>query len=294
MTDQERFTVVGIRQKEQSRSPKRYPKNVPWVSLLLLSIILLGCLGAELISPKQPAYMDLANCAHWPDGTFLFGTDTLGRDIFSCIWHGGRTSLAIGFLSAGISTLIAVIYGSLSGLSPIWLDALLMRGAELFLSIPSLLMVLFFQAILGEANVLSLSLVIGATGWCSMAKVICTQVRQLRNSEHVVAARCMGGSFFYILRWHLVPNFLPSILFMVVMSIRSAIIAESTLSFLGMGLPLDIISWGSMLSLAENALMTRAWWIVVIPGGFLVTLLICVTSLGNWLQENLDHKERNL
>lgn len=294
MTEQERFTIVGIRQEEQSQPQEKSTRNLPWVSLVLLCAILLGCLGAGLLSSKEPSYLDLANCAHPPGGAFLFGTDTLGRDLFSCIWHGGRVSLSVGLLSAMASTLIALAYGSLSGLAPAWLDALLMRVVELFLSVPSLLVVLFLQALLGGANVLSLSLVIGATGWCPMAKVIRTQVRQLRSSEHVLAAKCMGGGFSHILRWHLAPNFLPSILFMVVMSIRSAMMAESTLSFLGMGLPLEVISWGSMLSLAENAFMSRAWWVVVIPGGFLVTLLMCVTSLGNWLQERLERKTRNL
>ena len=294
MTEQERFTVVGIRQEERSQPQEKGWRNLPWVSLALLCAILLGCLGAGIISSKEPSYLDLANCAHPPDGAFFFGTDTLGRDIFSCIWHGGRVSLSVGLLSAMASTLIALAYGSLSGLAPAWLDALLMRAVELFLSVPSLLVVLFLQALLGGANVLSLSLVIGATGWCPMAKVIRTQVGQLRSSEHVLAAKCMGGGFLHILRWHLAPNFLPSILFMVVMSVRSAMVTESTLSFLGMGLPLEVISWGSMLSLAENAFMSQAWWVVVIPGGFLVTLLMCVTSLGNWLQERLERKARNL
>lgn len=294
MTGQERFKVVGIRPAGQPIPRQKRGAPVPWVPLALLLLILLGCLGAEVISPRDPAYLDLANCSRPPDGVFLFGTDSLGRDIFSCVWHGGRVSLTVGFLSAAVSALIAAAYGSLSGLAPDWLDALLMRGVELFLSVPSLLAVLFLQAVLGRANVLSLSLVIGATGWCPMAKVIRTQVRQLRRSEYVLAARCMGGGFFHILRWHLAPGFLPSVLFMVVMSVRAGIMAESTLSFLGLGLPLEAISWGSMLSLAENALMTRAWWVVVIPGGFLVTLLMCVTSLGNWLQERLEHKERNL
>lgn len=294
MTEQELFTVVGIRQEEQAPPPKKPRLRLPWVSLVLLGLILLGCLGADLLSPKDPAYLDLANCSRGPGREFLFGTDSLGRDLFSCVWHGGRVSLSVGFLSAAVSTCLAVAWGSLSGLAPSWLDSLLMRGVELFLSVPSLLTVVFLQALWGEANVLSLSLVIGATGWCPMAKVVRTQVRQLRSSGYVQAARCMGGGFFHILRWHLAPGFLPSISFMVVMSVRSAILTESTLSFLGLGLPLEAVSWGSMLSLAENALMTRAWWVVVIPGGFLAALLLCVTSLGHWLQERLARRERNL
>ena len=153
---------------------------------------------------------------------------------------------------------------------------------------------LFFQAILGDANVVSLSIVIGVTSWASIAKVIRTEVRQIRSSEYVVASKCMGGSFFHILGKHLAPNFIASIMFMVVMNVRGAIGTESTLSFMGMGLPLEIISWGSMLSLAEKALMTKSWWIIMIPGAFLVTLLMCLTNVGNYLRRNANRKDSNL
>lgn len=141
---------------------------------------------------------------------------------------------------------------------------------------------------------LSLSLVIGITSWTSIAKVVRTEVRQLRSNEYVVAARCMGGGFFYILRKHLAPNFLPSIMFMVVMNIRSAIVEESTLSFMGIGLPLEIISWGSMLSLSEKALLTDGWWIILIPGAFLVVTLLAITGLGDYLRKELNKKESYL
>ena len=169
-----------------------------------------------------------------------------------------------------------MVYGSVSGIAPVWLDTLMMRFTEIFLSVPSLLLVLFLQAILGDANVVTLSIVIDVTSWASIAKVIRTEVQQIRSSEYVVASKCMGGKFFHILVKHLAPNFIASILFMVVMNIRTAIGAEPTLSFMGMGLPLEIISRGSMLSLAEKALITKSWWIIVIPGAFLVTLLMCI------------------
>lgn len=288
MTEKELFSVVGIR-KEQAAAPsgKRVRKGLPYISLFLLTVILLGCIFAELIMTKDPAYLDLANSAHEPSSEFFFGTDTLGRDIFSCIWYGGRISLLIGFLATLLSTLIAVVYGALSGVAPAWLDALLMRLDEIFLSVPSLLVVVFVQAVLGQPGIWSVSVAIGITAWCGIAKVVRTEVRQLRDSGYVVAAKCMGGGFFHILRRHLVPNFVSSILFMVVMNVRSAIVMESTLSFMGMGLPLETVSWGSMLSLAENAMLTGAWWIILIPGLFLVAVLMCLTNLGDWLQSRL-------
>ena len=295
MTDQELFTVVGIRPEPAVPEKKinRF-RDFPWISVILLGIIVLCCLFAEVLMTKDPGYLDLKNFNVAPNGEFLFGTDTLGRDIFSGIWYGGRISITIGFLATLISTFIAVVYGSVSGIAPQWLDTLMMRFTEIFLSVPALLLVLFLQAILGQANVLTLSIVIGVTGWAGIAKIIRTEVRQIRSSEYVVASKCMGGRFFHILRKHLAPNFIASIMFMVVMNVRGAIGAESTLSFMGMGLPLEVISWGSMLSLAEKALLSGSWWIILIPGLFLVTLLMCLTNIGNYLRKNANRKESNL
>lgn len=291
----EGFAVVGIRQpKTPPRKPSRVPRDFPWLALGVLGVMILCCLFAEVLMTKDPTYLDLAHSTQAPNGEFLFGTDTLGRDIFSGIWYGGRISLTIGFLATVIATAIALVYGAVSGLAPDWLDGGMMRFTELFLSVPSLLVVLFFQAILGQATVLSLSLVIGVTSWASMAKVVRTEVRQIRASGYVVASRCMGGGFFHILLRHLTPNFVASLMFMVVMSVQSAITSESTLSFLGMGLPLEVISWGSMLSLAEKALTTGAWWIAVIPGAFLAVLLLCLTSVGNALRRWANRGEGNL
>lgn len=295
MTDQELFTQVGIRPESSAPAKKQtYRAGFPWISVALLTVIILCCLFAEVLMTRDPAYLDLQNCNAAPNAEFLFGTDTLGRDIFSGIWYGGRISITIGFLAAMLSTAIAVVYGAVSGIGPAWLDALMMRFTEIFLSVPSLLIVLFLQAILGEANLISLSIVIGVTSWASIAKVIRTEVRQLRNSEYVVASKCMGGKFFHILSVHLAPNFIASIMFMVIMNVRGAIASEATLSFMGMGLPLEIISWGSMLSLAEKALMSKSWWIILIPGAFLVTLLMCLTNIGNYLRKNAKRKESNL
>ncbi len=295
MTEKELFTLVGIREEQPAPVKRtRRLEGFPWISVALLSVITLCCLFAEVLMTKDPVYLDLQNFNVAPNGEFLFGTDTLGRDIFSGIWYGGRISITIGFLATVISTVIAVVYGSVSGIGPQWLDTLMMRFTELFLSVPGLLLVLFLQAILGEANVWTLSVVIGVTSWASISKIVRTEVRQIRGSEYVVASRCMGGKFFHILGKHLAPNFIASIMFMVVMNVRSAIGAESTLSFMGMGLPLEVISWGSMLSLAEKVLLSGSWWIILIPGAFLVTLLMCITNIGNYLRKSANRKQSNL
>ena len=289
------FQIVGIRNTEDqivSRHKKWY-QGKPLISALLLAVILSGCLCCHLIMTKDPGYMDLAHYNEAPGGEFLFGTDTMGRDIFSMIWYGGRISILIGGLATVISTFIAVVVGAFSGVAPAWLDELIMRFTEIFLSIPTLLLIILLQAIMGDANILSLSFVIGVTSWTSIAKVVRTEVRQIRNSEYIIAARCMGAGFFRVLWKHLVPNFFSSIMFMVVMNVRTAMISEATLSFMGIGLPIEVITWGSMLSLSDKALMTGSWWIILIPGIFLIATVLCLTNIGNACREQTNRKESN-
>ena len=295
MTDAERFTLVGTRELPPREAPKRHRLDgFPWVSLAVLAVIVLGCLACDLLMTHDPTYLDLAHCSEAPNGTFFFGTDALGRDLFSGIWYGGRISLTIGVLATLLSTAVATVYGTVSGLAPQWLDTLLMRLTELFLSVPNLLLIVFLQAILGQANAVSISVTIGLTNWAGIAKIVRTEVRQLRHSEYVLAARAMGGGFFHVLVRHLFPNFFSAILFMVVMNLRGAIVAESTLSFLGLGLPLEAVAWGSMLSLSEKALLSGAWWVILLPGAFLIAVLLCVTNLGNYLRRQASRKESNL
>ena len=295
MREADAFAIVGMRKMEESPvSARKKGAKMPVISLVILGLIVAGCLILPFVIGKDPSYMDLMNANQAPSQQFLFGTDTMGRDIFTMIWSGGRISLFIGCVSTLISTVIAILFGGLSGIAPQWADTLLMRFTEIFLSIPNLLLVILLQAILGKANVLSVSLVIGVTSWASIAKVVRTEVRQIRSSDYVTASRCMGGIFFHVLGRHLTPNFLPAIQFMVVMNVRSAIVAESTLSFMGMGLPLETVSWGSMLSLAEKALLTGSWWMIIVPGGFLVVTLMAMTEVGQFLQKELNQKESNL
>lgn len=291
------FKWIGIQlepPEPKDQKKKKSLKGKPVLSALVLALIVCGCLFCQLLMTKDPSYMDLAQHTHPPNRTYLFGTDTMGRDIFSMIWYGGRLSLLIGTLSTLCSTLLAVVYGTVSGLAGPRLDRMLMRLLEILLSVPNLLIIVLLQAVFGSPNAFSISLVIGITSWMSIAKIVRTEVRQLRGSEYILASRTMGGGFWHILWNHLLPNFVSSIMFMVVMNIRSAIVAESTLSFMGVGLPIEVVSWGSMLSLAEQAMMTGAWWVILIPGAFLVVTLLCITNLGHYLRWRLNRQESQI
>ena len=136
MTDRALFSVAGIRTEKMHAAPPKRRRKFPFLPLTFLCLIVLGCAFAGLLTAKDPSYLDLANYSKAPDAEFLFGTDTLGRDIFSCIWYGGRVSLLIGFAATALSTAIAILYGSVSGMAPVWLDGILMRLTEVSSAFP--------------------------------------------------------------------------------------------------------------------------------------------------------------
>ncbi|MDY0394678.1 ABC transporter permease [Virgibacillus halophilus] len=218
----------------------------------------------------------------------------LGRDIYSMIWYGGRVSIMIGMLSMVIITVIGVTYGCISGMAGAKIDAMMMRFAEILNSIPSLLLLLLLASIMGKQDIWKISFVIGVTGWFALARIVRSEVRQIRNSEYVLAARCMGASFPHVMQKHLIPNFISAILFVVISSISTSMSMESTLSFLGLGLPTHIISWGSMLSLANRALLSNTWWVIMIPGVFLLVTLLAITNIGNYFRKEVNRKASNL
>lgn len=275
------------------RSFKR-SKQCPYLSIIILGVILLACILNQYIMPYDPKYMYLKEVNQAPSLVHYFGTDTMGRDIFSMIWYGGKISLYIGGLATIISTSIAIVYGTISGISKQWLDDIMMRFTEIILSIPSILSVIFLQAIFGKGTATSLAIVIGITSWMNISKVVRSEVRQIRNSDYILAARLMEGNFFYLLYKHFIPNFFASILFMIITNIGQAIGTEATLSFLGIGLPINIISWGSLMSLSEKALLTNSWWIILIPGLFLVTVLVCITNIGEYMRIKNNREFSNL
>ena len=256
----------------------------PIISCTILGIIILAAALADVFAAGNPMRMDLESLLMPPGGEYIFGTDQLGRDLFKMVLHGGRISLIIGLLASAISAAIAMIYGALAGLSPKWLDNALMRLTEIIMSVPSILYIVSIQAILGQPTMISLSIVIGITSWMNIAKIVRAEVRQIHRSEYILSSRLMGAKFMYILRRHLLPNFMPSIMFMLIYNISQAIAAEATLSFLGLGMPPGTATWGVLMSLAQDALLTNSWWVILIPTLFLITTLVCITSIGEYLR----------
>lgn len=293
------FDVVGANYRRyeptrQAPTLRKRLKGKPIASAIVLSVIVFCCIFAERVENHDPTAFYLENLSQAPNAEFYFGTDSLGRDIFSMIWFGGRASLEISLLSMAIITAIGVTYGCISGMAGPKTDAVMMRATELVNSIPSILLVLLLTSVMGTQNIVKISFVIGITGWCALARIVRGEVRQIRSSEYVLASQCMGGSFGHTMRWHLIPNFISAIMFVVVSSISSSMSMESTLSFLGLGLPVDVISWGSMLSLANKALLTNEWWVIIFPGLFLVVTLLCITNIAYYFRRETNKRPSNL
>lgn len=293
------FTLVGAGYRTHQPVARKKRglvrlKGKPVLAVVFFSLIAFGCLFAELMINHDPTALYLMNVNQAPDSAFWFGTDSLGRDIYSIIWYGGRASLSIGLMSAAIMTLIGVTYGCLSGSASGALDSLMMRTVELLQSVPVLLSLLLILSLMGKPNEFTLSLVIGVTGWFALSRIVRSEVRQIRNSEYILASRCMGASFGFIMRKHLIPNFVSAIMFVVISSISTAMAMEATLSFLGLGLPVDVLSWGSMLALADRALLLNTWWVIVIPGVFLVVTLLSITGIGHYFRQQNNQGPSNL
>ncbi|MCI8649366.1 MAG: ABC transporter permease [Anaerotruncus sp.] len=291
-----RFRVVGAGWQKAAPSAPHHKraKRLPIVSLLLLTSVILGCLFAPLLVNHDPQAFYLDSLNEPPSRIFYFGTDALGRDLYAMIWYGGRVSIAVGLMGMSIISVIGIVYGCVSGLASERIDAVLMRMVELMNSIPQLLLVLLLGAVVPKHNSFTLALLIGITGWFDLARLVRSEVRRIRSCEYLLAARYMGVRFDRLLLVYLLPNLLPTILFPIISSVSLSISMESTLSFLGLGLPVEVVSWGSMLSLANRALLLNTWWVIVIPGIFLLATIGCITSIGNYFRKEIHSSCSNL
>lgn len=298
--DKSKFTLASANFRKQHQVTQKLnsltdiPKARPIISTIIITSIILGCIFAEQIMNHDPSVFYTQNLNQPPNSEFYFGTDILGRDIFSIIWYGGRISLLIGFLGTIILSTIGIIYGCISGLAPKWLDNLMMRFAELLSSVPAILILIFLTSMIKTPTVFSLAVFIGLVNWMSIARMVRTEVLNIKNVEYLWAGKLMGASFWRILIKYLIPNFWSTIMFMVISSISTCIMNEAVLSFLGLGLPVDIVSWGSMLSLSNRALLSNSWWVILFPGLFIIVTLLCITNIGFYLKSVTSHKHSNL
>jgi peptide/nickel transport system permease protein len=219
-----------------------------------------------------------------PDFTHPFGTDDLGRDQLARLMQGGAATLLVAVPGAALAFVLGVAYGFLAGLGPAWLDRVLMRLLDAMLALPGLL-VLLCLASLVPISAPALILLIGATGWPTLARLVRNEALGLRGRDFVLAARQLGGGPFYIARRHLVPAMGKLLAVQGTFLVGDSILALSALSFLGLGAPAPQASWGSMLQSGLGLVDLGAWWLILPPGVLIVASLFATASLGRWLLE---------
>lgn len=254
--------------------------------LVFIVAVIIFSLFAPFIAPYNPSHIDTKNILSSPSKGHLFGTDTLGRDIFSRIVYGSRISLSIGFIAVGIAVLIGITFGSIAGYYGGKTDSVIMRFVDIMLCFPTLFLILAVIAIL-EPSIFNIMVVIGATGWMGVARLIRAEILTLKERDYVAAAKVMGASDTWIILRHLIPNAIGPVLVSATLGIGGAILVESSLSFLGIGVQPPTPSWGNILMDGKSTLGI-AWWLTIFPGVFILLTVLAYNLLGEGLRDILE------
>jgi peptide/nickel transport system permease protein len=254
---------------------------------LLLVLTVLAALAAPLIATHDPGAISLADRLLPPlSPGHLLGTDALGQDVFSRVIYGARVSLLVGFTAVLTSGVLGVALGLLSGYYGKWLDDIIMRIGEVQLAFPTIILYVAVMAVLGP-GLLKLIAVIGVVGWVQYARVERAMALAARGQEYVQAARAIGAPDRVIMMRHILPNTLGPIIVIASFGLASTIVIEASLSFLGLGVPPSVPSWGSMLADGRDYLRA-GWWVATFPGLALTLAVLAVNLLGDWLRDELD------
>ena len=252
--------------------------------LIILAIIFVSTAFSSFLAPYEPNSMDMNSIYAAPSGDHLLGTDQLGRDVLSRLLVGGKVTLLIAVVSVVISTIIGFIFGGICGYFGGVLDIVMMRLLEAFLTIPSLVIVLAFQAIM-RGSVWNMAVIMGLTGWFVTARIVRSEFMRLKDSEFVHMAVMFRTSMWKILFGHLLRNSFPAIFVVTLFNFAGAIFTEVSLSFLGIGVPPATPSWGTMLYSAQTDLLVGAWWIGLFPGLIIFFTILCLQFIGEALKK---------
>jgi peptide/nickel transport system permease protein len=254
-------------------------------ALLVLALFVLSFL-APYITPYSPDDLDAYRVLLPPSADHWMGTDELGRDVLTRIIYGARISLKVGFVSVGIAVLLGTVAGLLAGYFGGWADQLLMRLVDIMLCFPTFFLILAVIAML-EPSIWYIMIIIGLTGWMGVARLVRAEVLSLRERDFVVAARCIGASHTRIIFRHILPNAMSPVYVSATLGVAGAILTESALSFLGIGVQPPVPSWGNMLTAGKDYL-EFAWWLSLFPGTAILITVIAYNLVGEGLRDALD------
>ena len=268
------------------------------IAAVWILFIVIVALTADLWVPQtlgSPTEIDSASMAQMsrlsPSLEHPFGTDTLGRDVLCRVIYGARISLAVGVLATAISTVLGLIAGALAAYNGGWWDTIIMRTADIFLAFPYTLFVIAMLAVIGP-GIQNVFIAIGILGWPSIARVFRSAILSVKENDYVDAARAMGASNARIIIRHIFPNSVASVVVYATMNIGGAILTESALSFLGMGVVPPDPSWGIMIQDGQTYLATEPW-LMIMPGIAILTTVLAFTLLGDGLRDALDVKMKD-
>ena len=242
--------------------------------------------AAASFSSADPAAIDVSQSLLPPSMAHPFGTDDLGREVFVRMLYGARISLLVGFVAVGISTVIGIILGALAGYYGSWVDALVMRFVDIMLCFPTFFLILAVIAFL-DPSIWNIMIVIGLTSWMGVARLIRAEFLSLRQRDFVLAAQALGASDVRLIFRHILPNAMSPVLVSATLGVAGAILTESALSFLGIGVQPPTPSWGNMLIIGKQTLGS-AWWLSVIPGLAILITVLGYNLLGEGVRDALD------
>ena len=253
--------------------------------LLLLGLAFVA-VAAPWIAPYDPLQVKLPDALLGPSLAHLLGTDPLGRDVLSRLIFGARISLSIGFIAVGIAVVVGSAVGAIAGFYGGWVDAVLMRLVDTLLSIPTIFLLLAVIAIV-EPSIQIIMAVIGLTSWMGVARLVRAEILSLKEREFVLAARVLGASSWRQITKHLLPNAMGPVLVSATLGVGGAILTESVLSYLGLGVQPPTPSWGNILNEGRVALGV-AWWLTLSPGVCILVTVLAFNLLGEGLRERLN------
>jgi len=260
------------------------------IGAAIIMVIAISAIFAPVIADHSPLEMDLSRqtILQKPSLEHFFGTDNLGRDVFSRMLYGARVSLSVGFIAVIISLIIGVLLGGLSGYFGGWVDAIIMRVVEVMYSFPTFFLIMMVVTFLGP-SIVNVMVVIGLTSWAGLCRLVRAEFLTLTERDFVHSARVEGVSNLRVMYRHILPNAMAPVYVSVTLSVGSAILIESALSFLGLGVQMPEASWGNILTIGKNYI-DYAWWLTLFPGLAILITVLSFNMIGDGLREVLDPK----
>ena len=270
---------------------KRFSKNkIALAGSCVVILLFIISILAPWLAPYDPNQINLKLVLSSPSGSHLCGTDQLGRDVLSRMIWGARISLKVGFVATGIAILIGAVLGAIAGYYGRWIDAVIMRFVDIMLCFPTFFLILAVIALL-EPSIWNIMIIIGLTGWMGITRLVRADFTSLKERDFVLAARAIGAGNFRIIFIHILPNAMSSVLVAATLGVAGAILTESALSFLGIGVQPPTPSWGNILTAGKDNI-DIAWWLSLYPGLAILITVLGYNLLGEGIRDSLDPRLR--